>query len=74
MPVEIAFGELERFVDPETGSPEDHDQRAQPSAVRPVARGAHDGDDFLDLGRVGGVAEPFVAGRLAGVEARQRRR
>src|SRR5215213_146816 len=42
--IEIAFGELERLVDPESGSPEDDDQRAHSSAVRPVARGAHDGD------------------------------
>jgi hypothetical protein len=72
--VEIAFGQLERLVDPEPGSPEDHDQGPHPAAVRPVARSAHDGDDFLDLGRVGRVAVAFVAGRLAGVESGHRRR
>ena len=42
--------------------------------MRPVTGGAHDGDDLLDLRRVGRVAQPLVSWRVAGVEAWQRRR
>jgi hypothetical protein len=42
--------------------------------VRSIAGGAHDGDDLFDLGRIRRVAQPLVAGNLAGVESGQRRR
>ena len=58
--VEIAFGERERFLDAQPGSPHDHDQSAQPAAVRAVTGGAHDGDDLFDLRRVGRVAQTLV--------------
>ena len=70
--IEVGFGECEGFMEPETGSPEDHDEAAEPSAVRGVAGGAHDGDDLLDLGRVGGVALALVAWRATGVKLGRR--
>jgi hypothetical protein len=49
--IEIGLGERECFLDAQPGAPQDHDQCAQPAAVRVVAGGSHDGDDLLDLGR-----------------------
>jgi hypothetical protein len=48
--------------------------RPHPQAVGRAAGLAHDGDDLLDCGRIGGIATAFVARRAAGVEARHRRR
>jgi hypothetical protein len=56
------------------GSPQDHDQSTQPTAVRVVAGGAHDGDDLFHLRRIGGIAQSLVVRRSAGVESRHRRR
>jgi hypothetical protein len=50
------------------------DQGAEAAAVRAVAGGSHDGDDLLDVGWIGRVAQAFVAGSTAGVESRHRRR
>jgi hypothetical protein len=47
--IEIGLGEGERFLDAQHSTPQDHDQRAQPKAVRAVAGGAHDGDDLFHL-------------------------
>jgi hypothetical protein len=63
--IEVGFGECRCFVEAETGSPEDHDESAQLSAVRGVAGGAHDGDDLLHLGRIGGVALTLSDDRFA---------
>ena len=71
--VEVGFGECERFVKAQTGPPQDHDETAEPLAVRRVAGGAHDGDDLLDLGRVGGVALALVAWRATRVKLGCRR-
>jgi hypothetical protein len=54
--IEIGFGEGERFLGAQPGAPRDHDQAAQPAAVRAIAGGAHDGDDLLILRRIGWVA------------------
>jgi hypothetical protein len=51
--IEIAFGQSEGFPDAQPGSPHDHDQPAQPAAVRAIAGGAHHGDDLLELRRIG---------------------
>jgi hypothetical protein len=51
--IEIGLGEGERFLDAQPGSPGDHDQGAEPAAMRAVAGRAHDGDDLLDLRRIG---------------------
>jgi hypothetical protein len=42
--------------------------------VRPVAGGAHDGDDLFDLRRIGRVAQTLVAWSVTGMESRHRRR
>jgi hypothetical protein len=72
--IEIAFCERERLLYAQPRSPHDHDQSAQPAAVRAVAGGAHDGGDLFDLGRVGGVAQALVCRRVSCVEAGHRRR
>jgi hypothetical protein len=51
-----------------------HDQRPQPSAIRPVARGTHDRDDLLDRRRISRKADSFVLWRAAPVIAGHRRR
>jgi hypothetical protein len=71
--IEIAFGELERFPDPEPGPSQDYDEAAKAPAVGLVPGGAHDGDDLLDLWWVGGVAQTLVARRSADVETRHGR-
>jgi hypothetical protein len=68
--IEVAFGERERFLNAQPRSPQDRDQGAKPPAMRSVAGTAHDGDDLFDLGRIGRVAQAFVARRVAGVESR----
>jgi hypothetical protein len=35
--IEVALGEGERFLDAQPGPPQDHNQPAQPAAVRVVA-------------------------------------
>jgi len=53
--VEGVLGERERFLDPEPGTPQHDDHRAQPPAVTIVGRVAHDRHDLIDSGRVGWV-------------------
>jgi hypothetical protein len=43
-------------------------------AMRAVAGRPHDGDDLLNLGRIGGIAETLVSRRSTSVEARHGRR
>jgi hypothetical protein len=38
----IGFGEGERFLDAQSGAPEDHDQAREPAAVRAVTGCAHE--------------------------------
>jgi hypothetical protein len=71
--IEIGFGECEGFLNAQPCAPEDHDQPAEPAAVGAVSGGAHDGDDFLDLRRIGRVAQTFVARRATVVESRHGR-
>jgi hypothetical protein len=61
--IEVGLGERERFLDAQPGSQQDGDQAAEPAAVWAVAGGAHDGDDLLDLRRIGRVAQSLVARR-----------
>jgi hypothetical protein len=51
--VEIALGESERLLDVQSGSPHGHDQSPQAATVGAVPGGALDGDDLLDLRRIG---------------------
>jgi hypothetical protein len=72
--VEIGLRKRKRFSDPESGAPEQHDQRPETQSVRLLTSHAHDCDDLLDRGRVGRVAHAPVAGRTASVVAGHRRR
>jgi hypothetical protein len=54
--IEIGLGERQRFLDAQPSSLQDHDQPAQPAAVRVVAGGAHHGDDLLHLRRIARVS------------------
>jgi hypothetical protein len=58
--IEIALGESESLLDAQPGPPHDHNQAAYAPTVPIVAGGAHDGDDLLDLWRVGRVAQARV--------------
>src|SRR5947209_20318078 len=46
--VEVALVECERFADPQSGAPQQDDQRAKPVTVWAVTDRAHDGDDLLN--------------------------
>jgi hypothetical protein len=70
--VEISFREGERFADPESGPPEQHDQRPESQSVRFLAGDTQDRDDFLDRGRVGRVPHALVARRAGLVVAGHR--
>jgi hypothetical protein len=74
--VEIGLGKSERFADPKPGSPQDHSQCSQASAVGTIAGGAHDGDDLLDGRRVppeSALFRGWVPGRWPGIVASERR-
>jgi hypothetical protein len=45
------------LVDPETGSPQDHDESAKPPTVQTVADDLHDRDDLRDGRWVGRIAQ-----------------
>ena len=51
--VQIALLQCERFTDPQTGTPQQHDQRAKPVTVGTVTDRAHDGDDLLNARWIG---------------------
>jgi hypothetical protein len=58
--VEVELVEVQRFLDAQSGAPEDDNQRAGPGAVDRVVAAAHDGDDLLGPRWVGGeVAAPI---------------
>jgi hypothetical protein len=60
--IEIGLSQGERFLDAQSGSPQDHNQPAQPAAVRVVTSGAHHGDDLFHLRRIGpDSADPCCA-------------
>jgi hypothetical protein len=61
--VEIGLGKGKPFLDAQPRSPQDHDQRAQPAAVRVVTGGPHDGDVLLDLRPIGRTAQTLVVAR-----------
>ena len=68
--VEVALLKRERFADPQSGAPEQDDQRAEPVTVGAVTDRAHDRHDLLDRRRVGGIALALVSRRAALVVAR----
>ncbi len=61
--IQIGLGKSECFADPQSRSPKNYDQRAQPSAVRPVVGGAHHSDDLLDRRGVSRVPQAFIPRR-----------
>jgi hypothetical protein len=69
--LEVVLSDGERLGDAQPGAPEQHDQGPHSSAVGAVARLAHDGNDLLDAGRVGRVAQPLVTRRPPGEIAGQ---
>src|SRR5215211_2395013 len=69
--VEVVLCERECFLDAQAGGPEDDDHRSHAPAVTVVGAVAHDRHDLVDHGRVGGIAQPLVARRAAGVVAGQ---
>jgi hypothetical protein len=72
--VEVALAEGKRLVDTQSGPPQQDDQRTPAEAIGAVDAGAHHGDDLLDQGWVGGIADAFVARLASGVESRHRGR
>jgi len=46
--VEVRFGQRERLLDPQPGTPQHHDQAACAIPMRPVTCLAHHGNDLLD--------------------------
>jgi len=72
--IEVRLGERERFLDAQPGSPEDHDQAAQPAAVCTVTGSSHHGNDLLDSRRIGWVPQALVTRRATREESRHRRR
>jgi hypothetical protein len=71
--IEITLQKRERFANPETSAPEQHDQRAKPVTIGVVANGAHDRDDLFHGRRVGRVLLALIARWAASVVARRGR-
>jgi hypothetical protein len=71
---EIAFGKPERFANPQTGSPQQDDERSGAEAVRRRAGTPHDRNDLLDGRRVGRIAQALVTRRASAVMTGNRRR
>jgi hypothetical protein len=66
--IEVTLVEVERLLDPEPGAPENNDQSPGAVTRHALAGHPHDGDDLLDVGRVGRIAPALVAGRATQVE------
>jgi hypothetical protein len=61
--VEVAPLKRERFADPQSGAPQQDDQRAEPVTVGAVIDRAHDRDDLFDRRRICRVLLALVAWR-----------
>ena len=76
--VKVAFCEGERLADSQSGTPQQYDERPRSQTLRRVARAPHNGDDLLDAGRTGRVAQTLVSWRttavVTGRRGRERRR
>jgi hypothetical protein len=70
--VKVALVQIECFADPQSGSPQQNDQRAEALPVWSVSGSAHYGDDLLNRWRVCRVLLAFVPGRSAAVIAGHR--
>src|SRR5947209_3414826 len=51
--VKVALLQVARFAEPQAGTPEQHDQRAESVTFGAVADRAHDRDDLLNGRRIG---------------------
>jgi hypothetical protein len=67
--IKIGLRESECLTDPQSGAPQHHDNRSQPSAVNARAGGTHHRHDLLDRRRVSRIAQTTVTPRI-GVPAR----
>jgi hypothetical protein len=68
-PVEVALLERERFADPQSGTPQQHNQRTKSVTVGAVTDRAHHSDDLFDRRRIGRVLLALVSGWTASVVA-----
>jgi hypothetical protein len=69
--VEVALGERQRLADPESRPPKDDHEAPQAQPVPSAARGAHDGNNLLDVRRIRGIAQAFIPRWPAAVIAGQ---
>jgi hypothetical protein len=60
--VEVALLERERFADPHSGTPKQHNQRSESVAVGAVTNRAHHSDDLFDRRRIGRLLLALVPG------------
>jgi hypothetical protein len=72
--VKVGLGEGERFADPQSATPKDHDQRPESSTVRTFAGCSHHSHDLIDCWSVGRLAQALVTRRAPLVVARHRGR
>jgi hypothetical protein len=70
--VQVGLDKRERLMDPQTGSPQDNDQTAHPTAVMTVAGMAHDRNDLVDCGRLRRIPTALVRRDPTHVMARLR--
>jgi len=67
--VEVALLERERFADPQSRTPQQHNQRSKSVTVGAVTDRAHHSHDLVDRRRIGRVLLAFVPGWTASVVA-----
>jgi hypothetical protein len=67
--VKVALLERERFVDPQSGTPKQHNQRSESVAVGAVTDSAHHSDDLFDRRRIGRVLLALISRWTASVIA-----
>ena len=72
--VKVGLGEGERFTDPQSATPKDHDERPESSTVRTFAGCSHHSHDLIDCWWVGRIAQALVTRRALLVVARHRGR
>jgi hypothetical protein len=71
--VEVAVLERERFADPHSRTPKQHNQRSESVAVDAVTNRAHHSDDLFDRRRIRRVLLALVTRWTASVVARHGR-
>jgi hypothetical protein len=68
-PVEVGLLERERFADPQSCTPQQHNERTKSVTVGAVTDRAHHCHDLLDRWRIGRILLPLVSGWTASVVA-----